>query len=98
MKSVVIKRSIKLDRHKTSVSLEDVFWIELKEIAHFQNVTVSSLVRAIAATRKQGNLSSAIRVFVVEHLQNREKSADLPHSIGTTISNDEARSPQAWRG
>lgn len=96
MKSVV-KRSIKLDGHKTSISLEDVFWTELKEIAHFQNVTVSSLVRAIAAKRKQGNLSSAIRVFVVEHLQNREKSSGLPHSNGSTISN-ETRSPQTWRG
>jgi predicted DNA-binding ribbon-helix-helix protein len=56
---------------------------------------VSSLVRDIAAKRKQGNLSSAIRVFVVEHLQNREKSAGLPHSNGSTIN--ETRSPQTWR-
>jgi predicted DNA-binding ribbon-helix-helix protein len=96
MKSVV-KRSIKLDGHKTSISLEDVFWTELKEIAHSQNVAVSSLVRDIAAKRKQGNLSSALRVFVVEHLQNKEKSAGLPDSNGSAISN-ETRSPQTWRG
>ena len=63
MKSTVIKRSIVLDGHKTSVSLEDAFWTELKEIARFQGVTVASLVAAIEATRKQSNLSSAIRVL-----------------------------------
>ena len=55
MKSAVLKRSIRLDGRKTSISLEDVFWTELKEIARFQGVTVSSLVTAIAA-RTQGNL------------------------------------------
>jgi predicted DNA-binding ribbon-helix-helix protein len=60
-----------LDGHKTSVSLEEEFWTALKEIAHFQGVTVSSLVTAIDATRKQSNLSSAVRVFVLEHLQNK---------------------------
>ena len=70
MKSLVVKRSIVLDGHKTSVSLEDAFWTELKEIAHFQRVTLSKLVAGIDGTRKQNNLSSAIRVFVLEHIQN----------------------------
>jgi len=98
MKSAVTKRSIMLDGHKTSVSLEDAFWTELKEIARLQGVTVSSLVAAIDATRKQSNLSSAIRVFVLEHLRNKDKSAGPPHSTRATVSSDESRSTQAWRG
>ena len=97
MKSAVLKRSIKLDGRKTSISLEDVFWTELKEIAHCQGVTVSSLVTAIAARTQGNNLSSAIRVFAVEHLQNKDKRASPPHSV-SAISSDESRSSQAWRG
>jgi predicted DNA-binding ribbon-helix-helix protein len=52
MKSVVTKRSIVLDGHKTSVTLEDAFWNELKKIAQFQSVTLSKLVVAIDAARK----------------------------------------------
>ena len=76
MKSPVVKRSIVLEGHKTSVSLEDAFWTELKEIAHFQGVTLSTLVGAIDATRQQGNLSSAIRLFVLEHFQNGKHTGD----------------------
>jgi predicted DNA-binding ribbon-helix-helix protein len=95
MKSAVLKRSIRLDGRKTSISLEDVFWTELKEIARFQGVTVSSLVTAIAA-RTQANLSSAIRVFVVEHLRDKNKRMSPPHTV-SAVSSDESRSPQAWR-
>jgi predicted DNA-binding ribbon-helix-helix protein len=98
MESAVIKRSIMLDGRKTSVSLEDAFWTELKEIARLQGVTVSGVVAAIEAMRKESNLSSAIRVFVLERLRNKEKSADPLHSIRPTFSNDESRSTQAWRG
>jgi predicted DNA-binding ribbon-helix-helix protein len=76
MKSAILKRSIFLDGHKTSVSLEDAFWSELKEIAHLQRVTLSKLVAGIEGTHKQRNLSSAIRVFVLEHVQKQSSSAD----------------------
>jgi predicted DNA-binding ribbon-helix-helix protein len=56
------------------------------------------VVASIEATRKESNLSSAIRVFVLEQLRNKEKSAGPPHSIRPTVSNDESRSTQAWRG
>ena len=65
------RRSIMLDGNKTSVSLEDAFWNELKEIAHVQQVTLSNLITEIDATRKDGNLSSAIRIFVLEHFQTK---------------------------
>ena len=67
MKSSVVKRSIVIDGHKTSVSLEDPFWTELKNIAHARQLTLSELVSKIEDTREQSNLSSAIRLFVLHH-------------------------------
>ena len=67
MKSPVVKRSIVITGHKTSVSLEDAFWSGLKDIAASRNMTLSELVAAIDADRRQGNLSSAIRLFVLAH-------------------------------
>jgi predicted DNA-binding ribbon-helix-helix protein len=67
MKSPVVKRSIVIAGHKTSVSLEDAFWDALKEIANTRNATLSELVAGIDAARNQGNLSSAIRLFVLNH-------------------------------
>ena len=67
MKSPVVKRSIVITGHKTSVSLEDAFWSGLKDIASSRNMTLSELVASIDADRRQGNLSSAIRLFVLDH-------------------------------
>jgi predicted DNA-binding ribbon-helix-helix protein len=64
-KSSVIKRSIVVARHKTSVSLEDDFWSALREIAGGRDTTLSDLVTIIDADRNHGNLSSAIRLFVL---------------------------------
>ena len=69
MKSPVIKRSIVIAGHKTSVSLEDAFWIALKEIAGSRDMTLSELVASIDADRRQGNLSSAIRLYVLDHFR-----------------------------
>jgi|SRR5262245_52252246 len=69
MKSLVAKRSIVIDGHKTSVSLEDAFWRDLKNIAHTQQASLGELVARIDQTRDRGNLSSAIRLFVLEHFQ-----------------------------
>jgi predicted DNA-binding ribbon-helix-helix protein len=70
MKSAIVKRSILIRGHKTSVSLEDAFWSDLKEIAHTKQATLGGLVERIDETRKQSNLSSAIRLFVLEHFRN----------------------------
>ena len=67
MKSTVVKRSIVLAGHKTSVSLEDAFWESLKDIAKAGRVTLSELVGGIDTNREHGNLSSAIRLFVLNH-------------------------------
>jgi predicted DNA-binding ribbon-helix-helix protein len=70
MKSQVIKRSVVIDGRKTSVCLEDAFWSTLKEIAQAQGATVSQTVTEIDETRKQGNLSSAIRLFVLDCIRS----------------------------
>jgi predicted DNA-binding ribbon-helix-helix protein len=67
MKSPIVKRSIVIDGHKTSVSLEDAFWEGLKEIAKAKRKTLSELVGGIDTNRKHGNLSSALRLFVLDH-------------------------------
>lgn len=77
MKSLVVKRSIVIVGHKTSVSLEDPFWNHLKSIAHARGVTLSELVASIDGTRKQNNLSSAIRLFVLEHFQNERRRGNV---------------------
>jgi predicted DNA-binding ribbon-helix-helix protein len=74
LKSAVVKRSIVLSGHKTSVSLEDAFWEGLKDIAKARRVTLSDLVGAIDTERGHGNLSSAIRLFVLDHYQERAAS------------------------
>jgi predicted DNA-binding ribbon-helix-helix protein len=71
MKSPVVKRSIVLAGHKTSVSLEDAFWRGLKDIATNRRMTMSDLVSSIDLDRQQGNLSSALRLFVLNHFQAR---------------------------
>ena len=66
MKSVVAKRSIVIDKHKTSVSLEDQFWAGLKSIAVEKHITLSTLISGIDHGRQHGNLSSALRLFVLD--------------------------------
>ena len=71
MKSPVVKRSIVIAGHKTSVSLEDEFWKGLKEIATNRELTLSDLVATIDTDRRHGNLSSAIRLFVLNHYRGQ---------------------------
>ena len=71
MKSTVVKRSVVVAGHKTSVSLEDQFWEGVREIAKARRVTISDLVGSIDTEREHGNLSSALRLFVLDHYQKR---------------------------
>lgn len=75
MKSPVVKRSIVIAGHKTSVSLEDAFWTSLKQIATERGTTLSELVASIDTGRQHGNLSSAIRLFVLDHYRFGVQSA-----------------------
>jgi len=67
MSSTVKKRSIIIGGHKTSISLEDNFWTSLKDIASARRTSVSDVIASLDATRENGNLSSAIRIFVLAH-------------------------------
>ncbi len=75
MKSLVIKRSVVIAGHKTSVSLEEPFWSSLKEIARGEHMTLSNAVQAIDTQRKHGNLSSAIRLFVLDRVRSQAMPA-----------------------
>ena len=65
MKSAIVKRSVVIAGHKTSISLEDGFWNCLREIAKGRGQTLSALIGSIDTDRQRGNLSSATRLFVL---------------------------------
>jgi predicted DNA-binding ribbon-helix-helix protein len=67
MKSSVAKHSVVLAGHKTSISLEDEFWRALKDIASSRRTTPTDLINSIHTDREHGNLSSATRLFVLNH-------------------------------
>jgi predicted DNA-binding ribbon-helix-helix protein len=77
MNSSVKKRSIVIGSHKTSISLEDRFWACLRQIARERATTVSKLIGILDAERNDGNLSSTIRVFVL----NRYRTSVAPNEI-----------------
>lgn len=78
MKSTIHKRSLEIAGHKTSVSLEDEFWSALKEIARDDGVTVFDLTTRIDDGRApKSNLSSAIRLFVLDHYMRRRSPMDI---------------------
>jgi predicted DNA-binding ribbon-helix-helix protein len=80
MKSLVVKRSVVIAGHKTSISLEDAFWKGLKEIAGIRNMTLSDLISSIDEAREHANLSSAIRLFILDFHRSHlaEQAARAP--------------------
>jgi predicted DNA-binding ribbon-helix-helix protein len=68
--SAIVKRSVRVAGHATSISLEAEFWRGLRDIAAARRMSVNALVAAIDA-RRGGNLSSAIRLFVLDSAQRR---------------------------
>ena len=82
MKSGIVKRSVVVDGHKTSVSLEDQFWNDLKAIARAHGATLSKMVSEIDNARRQGNLSSALRLFVLDQVRTNP-DRDLRSSTGS---------------
>jgi predicted DNA-binding ribbon-helix-helix protein len=74
-------RSIKLNGHRTSVSLEDPFWNALKVVAATRNVGVSDLVATINKERQHANLTSVLRLFVLDHYRAQaQRGADQPNA------------------
>jgi predicted DNA-binding ribbon-helix-helix protein len=90
MKSPVVKRSIVVAGHKTSVSLEEAFWNGMKEISSARGMTLSELVGEIDDHRKQGNLSSAIRLFVLDYYRSGGAAAVPADSASKAVEVDRA--------
>ena len=81
--SPILKRTITIDDHNTSVTLEDAFWGALREIAVHQNMRISELVSRIDKERKHANLSSAIRLYVLDHY--RRMAEEHAHRKGKRV-------------
>lgn len=70
--SGIVKRSLSIRGHRTSISLEDAFFDEIARLAEERSMSLAALVAEIDATRdRRTNLSSALRLFVLEHLKQR---------------------------
>ena len=65
--SPVKKRSVEIGKHLTSVTIEDEFWNGLREIAQVQTLPLNVLISDIDKHREHANLSSVIRLYVLEH-------------------------------
>jgi predicted DNA-binding ribbon-helix-helix protein len=82
----IVKRSVRIAGHMVDISIEDAFWIGLEEIARVQAATMSNLVAAIDADRAGADLSSAIRVYVLDHflmqIQNLKSIDGAPNRAG----------------
>jgi predicted DNA-binding ribbon-helix-helix protein len=99
MKSLIVKRSVVFNGHKTSVSLEDAFWNSLKEIANTHGVTLSQLVAEIDKARQHNNLSSAVRLFVLDRFRTQllanpvhwHLRAQEARQLAQTLEDPEAR-------
>ena len=74
----IAKRTVTIDNHKTSVTLEDEFWSGLREVARRKNATLRSLVTQIDDARGRNNLSSAIRVFVLNYYRAHRSAFKTP--------------------
>src|SRR3974390_2272724 len=92
IKSPVVKRAIVIAGHKTSVSLEDAFWTGLKEIAAKRDLTLSDMVATIDQDRRHGNLSSAIRLFVLDYYRGGGHAAAHADSKPASINPSMGRS------
>jgi len=69
-----VKHSLTLKGHRTSVSLEDAFWKAFRDIATARNQAINALASEIDAQRGDIGLASAIRVFVLQTLQDAAAS------------------------
>ena len=83
MQSSIIKHSVEIAGHKTSISLEEAFWRSLKDIARSRRIALNELVSGINSQRTGGNLSSAIRLFVLKPLSEPTRHRRFGRWIST---------------
>ncbi len=72
----IVKRSVVIAGHRTSVSLEEPFWDALKAVAAERGLSMNALVAAVDESRARQNLSSALRLLVLDHY--RGKAGEAP--------------------
>ncbi|KAF0212925.1 MAG: Arylsulfate sulfotransferase-related protein [Methylocystaceae bacterium] len=75
---LVVKHSVVIAGHRTSVSLEDAFWRALKDIAAQDGVSLAGLIARVDAGRGEANLSSSLRVFVLERALDARATSPSP--------------------
>jgi predicted DNA-binding ribbon-helix-helix protein len=80
VKQNITKRSVVIAGHKTSVSLEEPFWTAVREITRARAITVSALLHEIDRARANANLSSAVRVFVLDYIRQQDVQSRLEGS------------------
>jgi predicted DNA-binding ribbon-helix-helix protein len=85
MKSQIVKRSVVIAAHKKSISLEEIVWRSLKEIATYRDMTLVALLATIDSRRNQGNLSSAIRLFVLNFYREQLEIQDRHKAIEAAL-------------
>jgi predicted DNA-binding ribbon-helix-helix protein len=101
MKSRIAKRSVLIAGHKTSVSLEDAFWKALHEIAADRDTSLTDLLASIDGQREHDNMSSAIRLFILDHYRKRlaeEITARGPSRQATNETRQAARPLRRRKG
>lgn len=76
MTTQIVKRSLSIAGHSTSISLEEAFWIDLKAAAQLRGISLAALVGQIDQNQRQANLSSAIRVFLLAEAKTRPQTQD----------------------
>ncbi len=87
MAGSIQKRSVIIAGHRTSVSLEPEFWAALKDIAQHRGLSINELVTEVDGQRR-GNLSSALRVYVLTFLQARLAAASETREAATPPINE----------
>ena len=65
------KHTVKVNGHDTSVFIEEEFWLELKEISKLKKRSISGIITDVDKNKKTQNLSSAIRLYILNHLKNK---------------------------
>lgn len=65
------KRSVNIHGHQTSISMEEEFWVALKDIAETEELSTNKLIANIDDARENNNLSSAIRIYILKKLTEK---------------------------
>lgn len=83
----IVKRSVLVAGHATSVSVEEPFWDGLKRMAQDRGTSINALIAVIDDERRTANLSSAIRLAVLDHYRSRAAEA-APARAGVPASGE----------